>query len=299
MIELTELATTLQDILNNANNPINNYNFNVQTYGYHLDSIVNKKLNQNSIPVYIANQEGDIVPIPNLGQTNYTYDIFIYFPIALKTDFFKLSSYLSTTFVGKILNYGTNSGSGVSNISVPTFGELQNQQMTEFKTWVNTNFNLSVVATEKWACLNFKLYITQLNSGFLFGNQVLSTLSFTYNGTTYSENLVYFSQARNMTADVSSQQALTDYETKALTKNTSYGDSIEVYIQDNDFWHKFIELYESGLLQNRAFTFTRSYAFASGSVSYSKNIILSTSINSYELGTPQTITITMVKKASI
>lgn len=298
MIEINELKKQLSNVLNNINNPLNNYSFNVMTYGMHLDSIANRTLNKNEIPVYIANQDGDVVPIPNLNQVNMTFDIYIYFPIVFKDDFFKLSSYLMSAYVGQNLNYGTLSGNGISNINVPVFGDLEKQQMSEFKTFVNTNFGLQVVATELWSCLNFKLYITQLGSDFVFGNQITSSLSFVFAGTTYSENLVYYSQARNMNADPSSQQALNELETKALTKNTSYGDSMEVYIRDNAFWQEFIYLYENGLLQNQLFTFNRTYLFGT-SVSYSKQVILSAVVNSYELGTPCTITLTVIKEASI
>lgn len=298
MIEINELKEQLSSVLNNINNPLNNYSFNVITYGDHLDSIANRTLNKNEIPVYIANQDGDIVPIPSLNQVNMSFDIYIYFPIVFKDDFFRLGSYLMSTYVGQNLNYGALSGSGISNINVPVFGDLQKQQMNEFRTFINTSFGLEVVATELWSCLNFKLYITQLSSGFIFGNQVTSSLSFTFAGTTYSENLVYYSQARNMNADPSSQQALNDLETLALTKNTSYGDSMEVYIRDNAFWREFIYLYENGLLQNLSFTFTRTYAFST-SLSYSKQVILSAIVNSYELGTPCTMTLTIIKEASI
>src|SRR5690606_19545270 len=140
----------LSSVLNNINNPLNNYSFNVITYGDHLDSIANRTLNKNEIPVYIANQDGDIVPIPSLNQVNMSFDIYIYFPIVFKDDFFRLGSYLMSTYVGQNLNYGALSGSGISNINVPMFGDLQKQQMNEFRTFINTSFGLEVVATELW-----------------------------------------------------------------------------------------------------------------------------------------------------
>lgn len=302
MIDLNELRAKIENILNNKDNetagitnPLSNYHFNVQTYGYHLDNIANKCLNKNVIPVYIANQSGDIVPIPDLKQENLSYDIYIYFPLALKDDFFKINDFLRDCFVGKMLDYGKMSGKGISNINVPNIGSLDNQQMIEFSNWTNTNYNLPILKTEKWCALNFMLYITQISNSLIFGNQIDCSLKFSLNGITYMDTLTRVSAANSMSADITSQQLMSAKETKGIVKNSSYADSIECYAKNNPFWLKLIELCETSELQNILFTYIKTYHIGDNTLTYTKECYLSISVSSAEYGIPLSYTLTFIK----
>lgn len=310
MIRIDELATKLSNILNRIDTEthlisydLSDYNFKVLTYGDYLDKISDKATKENFIPVYIATQQGDFEPIPNLKQVDINFDIYIYFPLDYKNQFFLLTEFLQNVFVGKILDYGTNSGKAISNISVPKIEPIQRLEMKEFKDWSAAVFDMPVDMTSKWGVMSFQLFLTQianlgLENGFILGNQVNSTLSFSYNNITYSEQLVFATDVRNQGADNVAQQLTDEYETKNITKNTSYVDSFNVYCRDNDFWRKFIELFENGLLQNIAFNYSRLYYLTTTHV-YSKTCIITSCDSSNELGEPKIFTIGLSKKEVI
>ena len=175
MIVLDEIALKLSELLNDPlyGNPAD-FSFVVETAGVHLDTI--KKEDKNFIPVFISSFGGTFNPVPNLKELTATVQVTLYFPVRFKEEFYALNDFLAENLVGKYLNWGSNSGKCVSNISLPTFGEIQNLDLNEFKQWVSSVYRKEISITEPYMSMNFSLYLTSASSSFVFGNDVSLTL---------------------------------------------------------------------------------------------------------------------------
>ncbi len=310
MIEIQELQDTLNKMLNGKLNPnnikigdyVDGFEFVALSYAQYLDSIYNLKTNKNAIPVYISEPNGTVEPIPQLGEINMEYGITLYFPIRLKEKFFKLMNYFIDVFAGRLLEIGTNSGFALCNLTVPTFGEIETQEFTQFSDYMNNHYKMAINKTEMWGTYSFTLYFHQLrglgtDNGFILGNQVSYKLNFTHDNVEYSEDVVLTSSARNYISDPVSQQIMGESETLSLNKNSSYGDSIQVYAKNSIFWNKFRDLFENGELQDIVFTLYKTYAY--DNKTYTKELILTSCPQSIEYGTAITYTFAFCKKASI
>lgn len=310
MVDIQDLQSKLNKMLNGKENPnnirisdyISDYEFIVLSYAQYLDSIYNTKTNKNSIPVYISEPSGTIEPIPQLKEINMEYTITLYFPIVLKDVFFKLMNYFIDVFSGRMIDFENDSGSALCNITVPTFGEIGEQEFVQFRDYLNNHYKLPTQRTEMWGSYSFTLYLHQLSNlnkenGFILGNQISYKLSFTYNNKTYSDDIVLTSSARNYTGDPVSQQIMGEYETLSLNKNSSYADSIEVYAKNNDFWNTFRDLYENGLLQNVDFKLIKTYEY--DNAQYTKDLILVSCPQEIEFGEALSYTFVFSKKAVI
>ena len=310
MINFNELSTKLQNILNGIDsetlsitNPLSAYQFKTNIFGSHLDSIADKNTKKNVFPIFISNEEGNIDPVKALKAVESNFTIYFYYPAKYKDDFNLLPEYLLNIFVGKILNYGLLSGYAISNISVPEFSQLERQQMKQFRDDISSIYNLPVDETQIWLSMSVVLTLNQYANlgkanGFIVGNQITDTLSFTDGGTTYSENLVYLNDETSHKSDCINQQDITETETSSLSKNSSKTTQLEVYMRDNTFWNKFIELFENGEMQNREFTFTRTYNLTTNHV-YTHTFIVDTINSLYVIGELSYATLIFVKKASV
>lgn len=310
MIEIQELQEMLNKMLNGKLNPnnikisdyVNGFEFAVLSYAQYLDSIYNLKTNKNTIPVYISEPSGTVEPIPTLGEINMEYAITLYFPIRLKEKFFKMMNYFIDVFAGRLLEIGTNSGFALCNLTVPTFGEIGNQEFTQFSDYMNNHYKMAINKSELWGAYNFTLYFHQVKglgtaNGFILGNQVSYKLNFEIDNIKYSEDVVLTSSARNYISDPVSQQIMGESETFSLNKNSSYSDSIQVYAKNSIFWNKFRDLFEDGKLQDVVFTLDKTYAYDNRT--YSKDLILTSCPQSIEYGSAITYTFAFCKKASI
>ena len=175
MIVLDEIALKLSELLNDPlyGNPAD-FNFMVETAGVHLDTI--RKEDKNFIPVFISSFGGTFNPVPHLKELTATVQVTLYFPVRFKEEFYALNDFLAENLVGTYLNWGSNSGKCVSNISLPTFGEIQNLDLNEFKQWVSSVYRKEISITEPYMSMNFSLYLTSASASFVFGNEVTLTL---------------------------------------------------------------------------------------------------------------------------
>lgn len=315
MVDIQDLQAKLSKMLNRLENPnnikisdyISDYEFIVLSYAQYLDNIYNTKTNKNMIPVYISEPSGSVEPVPTLGEINMEYNIMLYFPISLKDTFFKLMNYFIDAFAGRFIDFENNSGVALCNISIPTFSEIGEQEFKQFEDYLANHYKLPTTRTEMWGAYSFTLYLHQLNDlgkqgGFILGNQISYILGMTLEDKTiYTEDVVLTSSARNYVSDPISQQLMGELETKALNKNSSYGDSMQVYIRDNEFGRKFIDLFERGELQNVIFTIMKRYTFHdekgnAGTKEYPRNMVLTSCSEPIEFGSALTFTLTFAKK---
>ncbi len=310
MVDIQDLQAKLNKMLNGLDNPnnikisdyISDFEFKVLSYAEYLDAIYDKKTNKNAIPVYISEPSGTIEPVPTLGEINMEYNITLYFPIRLKDTFFKLMNYFIDVFAGRFIDFEGNSNVALCNITVPSFSEIGEQEFVQFQDYLTNHYKIPTMRTEMWGAYNFTLYLHQLKdlgkeNGFILGNQITYKLAYTYSSTTYEENVVLTSSARNYVSDPMSQQLMGDLETLAINKNSSFSDSIQVYAKNNTFWNTFRDLYEEGKLQNIVFTLTKTYEY--DNKSFVRNLILTSCPQAIEYGSAITYTFAFAKKAVI
>ena len=176
MIYLNEFCEHLSSVLNSANNPIN-YSYDVQSVGYHVDTIIKDK--RNVIRVFVSSLGATFNPVYNLGEASYSIPITFYFPVRFKDNFFALDAYLHSYYVGATKNIGENSGSAICNLSGAQYGEIQNIDFKEFKSWADNNYSLPIEVMEPYMSMTLTLYLSTIGESYLYGNEVSSKLSFT------------------------------------------------------------------------------------------------------------------------
>lgn len=234
MILITEVAEKLQTILNNAYNPTGLY-FRVETEGFHIDHIkapFNGEETKNFIPVFIYSMGGQYNPVKGLKQGNYTFGIAFYFPVSFKEQMFALNEYLVDAFVGEVINYGPISGKAVSNISVAQFGELVGVDFEQFRVWCSNLYQKPIDVMDTYMSMNISLYLSNAADGLLYGNDIKTSLSFTYDDKTYTLSEVDIDgaslQSNSQAQSEQEENALTP-ESDSLPFGTTYGASFKIY----------------------------------------------------------------------
>lgn len=236
MIILTEVAKKIQDILNGTDsetshlsNPTD-FEFVVNTEGFHIDSIASAENKRNFIPVFISSMGGQFNPVKGLKQGSYSIPIVFYYPVRFKDNFFALGDFLVDVFVGTILNYGTVSGKAVSNISVPQFGEIQDLDFVQFKKWVSDTYSRPIDYNELYLTMNITLYLSNAASGLIYGNDIKTSFSFTYGETTYTDEEVRFDSASiQSNSQTQSEQEEGTNEADSIPFGTSYASSFKLF----------------------------------------------------------------------
>lgn len=171
MIYLTEIQEKLNDILNGDGNPTD-FLYRVETVGFHLDHVYDNESKKNFIPVFISPLGGSVNPVPGLKQVNLNVPLTFYFPVRFKEDMFALYGWLVEVFTGQILEYGEEKKKALSNVSVPTYGEIQNMDFGEFKKWVSDTYQMPLEVMEPYLSMQFTLYIQASGDEFIYGNSV-------------------------------------------------------------------------------------------------------------------------------
>ena len=184
MINLKEIADTLSEVLNSANNPLRIENervaFLVATEGYRIDKIDDRKLGKNLIPVFVGASGGENQPIPNLSQQSKSVNIAIHYPIKYKDIFYQLETYLDDEFVGKVRNMGTTTKGCLVSLSTAQFGEIVKGNFEQFANWANNTYERTIDDTQNWYSMILTLYATKMNDGYIFGNEISFALKMTY-----------------------------------------------------------------------------------------------------------------------
>lgn len=292
MVLLSEIAEKLQTLLNAAED-FNQYQFEVETQGFHIDRIYDKTTGKNFIPVFISSLGGEHNPIPNLKESNYSIPVTIYFPVRFKNDFFALNEFLEDYFVGKQINYGEITGSCLSNISVTQYGEIQELDLKEFKDWVGSIYKLPIEVREMWMSMTFTLYLSQLGSDFKFGND--GDLTLTYGSYTDS-NVVFDDYSLQSMGEPAAQQILdADIpESDGLIANTSYSTGFKIYYKSNTMYKAILKDWFDGKHQTMVFTIT----FTFDSQVFTRTCYLVSVNGVFKKGVPVTLTLALGKKES-
>lgn len=314
MIILSEVAQKLENILNgldeetqNLNNPTN-FNFQVETEGFHIDHIKQANREGNFVPVFISSMGGQFNPVKGLKQGSYSFSIIFYFPVRFKNDFFALGDFLVDAFVGTILNYGEISGKAVSNISVPQFGEIQNLDFNEFKKWVTNVYEKGLEVMEPYMSMQINLYLSNAASGLIYGNDVKVDLSITFpNGdaqkTYVLEDIDWDGSSLQSNTQPSPEQEEGTNESSAIPFGTSYGMSFKVYPNINAlaknetnkyFYRELLKVWLAGDIQ----TLTALLTFRFGSddeLVFTRNCFIQSIVSPIEKGQLFSLTLTFSK----
>lgn len=270
MIILNKVAEKLQNILNGTDTEVGtngtvvqidnptDYQFVVATQGFHLDKIYDKDTGRNFIPVFISSMGGAYNPVPNLKQATYTIPITIYFPVRFKEDFFALSDYFASIFVGQKLTYGGEKA--ISNISVSQYGEIQEMDLDQFREWVEEKYRRAINIHEPFMTMNFTLYLSNADSDYVFGNDITASLSYVLNTTTYTDSSLTFADGSLQShSEPSSEQLLGTNESQSLPSGTSYGSSFAVMVKNTTFYQTLIQEWFNGNIQTMSFNLSLSF----------------------------------------
>lgn len=248
MFVLEEIAKKIEDVLNGFES---DYEFSVATQGYHFDKIANHKTGKNFVPVFIELMSGDNEPIPGLNMASYDIETTIYFPVRFKHDFFMLQDKLNNAFCGQVINVGELTGKCVSNLSVPTYGEIQDLDLNEFRDWVETIYRKEISVSEPYQTMTFTLYFGTVKQGIPFGNNVEYYLSFSYedNSTTiemHEVKLLWDIPSSQLDVSTVGQQLFLHARQGVLPSITTRARSIMFYADNNDTIATLFKLYFSG-----------------------------------------------------
>lgn len=181
MIYITEFGNKIENILNGidiSETRPTDLLFKVATSGFHIDHIKDKNSKKNFIPVFVNSLGGEFNPIPKLNNTTQTFSITIYFPVEKKEEMFAMVGYIGSQLIGKMIDYGELSGKGLTNISVPEYGEIQNLDFVQFKKWAKDIYAEECIEEKPYMSMVFRVYVSTIGSSFMWSNNVQYGLRF-------------------------------------------------------------------------------------------------------------------------
>lgn len=303
MINLEELQKKISNILNGLDtetsgndNPCDDFYFLVKTYGTRLENVSNYTLKRNVIPVYINLVDSSVEPIEDLGEIDTTYELYIYFPLQYKEQFFDLGKFLVNCFNAKTLSYGTNSGNALTTLSIPELNDIEDVQLGELNSFLQQDFNLPIKKTEKWGVLTFQLFFYQVanlgeEDGFMYGNEIKYNLTY----KSLSEDIVATQRVINYQGDTYAEQNFAESETGSIIKNGTTTWTINPYVRNNAFWKQFLLDFENGDLYNQTCVLKTTTPFGI----YQRELLITSCISADTIGELKTCTITLTKKIGV
>lgn len=245
MIILTDVANKLNELLNNAED-FNQYQFEVETQGFHIDHIYDKTTGKNFIPVFISTMGGTNNPVPDLKQSEYSIPITFYFPVRFKDDFFALNEFLNDTFVGKFITFGTQKAR--CNVSIASYGEIQQMDFKEFKEWVGDLYKLPIDVMEMWMSMNITLFLTTSGSSFIYGDNVKIKKVTVYNGSTKileDSSPLIIERADIASLENAPQQLLGETHIKGYPANLGYTKELPLIVKNTSEYRALFDILEN------------------------------------------------------
>lgn len=308
MVQTEEVALTLQNILNGVDTNISSsyvpkYQFLVVYDGYYVDKLYDMSTGNNFIFVYIDKNDGTITPIPDLKGVYMDYSVCFFFPVSIKQDICDVMDYLISILPGEVINYGTNSGYCLTNITPGDFGGFERITFQLFQNIVNKIYRKPVEFTqETFMTLNFALYLASANNinvydednpGYVFGNSVQITL--TYNN--YSDDSPTFinSSIAQSSSEVAQQILGGVKETSGMATTTTLSTGLQVYVKNSNFYRQLLgDMFQSNI-QNQTIQVTIS--IPPMNLTYTRNMYLSRSGLTIQRGSLLILTFTYERSA--
>lgn len=246
MIIITDVANKLNELLNGASG-FEQYQFEVETQGFHIDHIFDKESGKNFIPVFISTMGGTNNPVPNLKQAEYTIPITFYFPVRFKNDFFALNEFLIDAFVGKFITFGTQKAR--CNISIATYGEIQQLDFKEFKEWVNSYYKTPIEVMEMWMSMNITLFLSTAGGDFIYGDDVkIKKVKVVYDGNqtlVEDTNPLVIERADIASSETAPQQLFGETHIKGYPANLGYTKELPLIIKNESEYRALFNILEN------------------------------------------------------
>ena len=243
---LPEIALKLRDILNDSDAPTDIY-YEVQTPGFHLDSVAIPANKTNFIPVFISSLGGQNNPVPILKQSEATIPIAFYFPVRFKEKAFAIYDYLVGELCGQYLDWGEHSGKAISNISFPRWGEIQDLDLKEFKHWTDDNFDKPIEVMEPFISMEITLSLSAVGSDFIYGNNVkITSIKAMYGGSTIlnDDKPVCIDRAELESSEPAAQQIFDEKYVKGFPSNATYTKQLPLIVKNSSGYFKLLEICE-------------------------------------------------------
>ena len=288
MIYLNEVCAKLEGILNGDGNPAD-FLYEVQSVGYHADSIYDKKSGRNLIRVFVSQMGGNFNPVFNLGEATYSIPITFYFPVRFKEFFFALDAYLHEVFVGAQIDYGANSGKAISNLSVAQYGELQDLDFKEFKNWADNLYQMPIEVMETYMSMTVNLYLSTIGTGYYYGNDITATLSW----GNKELPLMFASGSRQTQTQPNQEQEIGAYEADGLPFSVSSGLSFQIYLSGSDECRELLGDWLSGAYIGKDYEIELTFPYMPN---YTQKVYISSGNLIIQKGQPATLTLTFSKR---
>ena len=247
-MKLDSIVTLISDVLNDVtDNPVNEFYYDVQSTGYHADTAMIQKQGRNIIRVFIAQMGGSYNPVQGLGESTWAIPITFYFPVRFKEQFFRLDEYLHEYFVGRKLADGT-----IANLSVASYGEIQNLDFKEFKNWADNLYKTPIEVMEQYLSMTITLYLSSIDNKYFYGNEVTASLS--WDNKTMALTFVDGSVQTN--SNSVDDQVLGTKEAVGLPYGVAFGASFSFYLSDTTACKDFMDKWKSNWFEDNAIALT-------------------------------------------
>lgn len=271
MIDIQEFVAKIKAVLNGTDSlvsslprPDTSTYFDVRSPELPFaDSVASLENKQTRFPVMVEqNSAGRYEAFPNVNMWSMSLTMTFLFPVANTLAVRNYFEYLASAVNGQQINFGASSGYCVCALGVPTMGQMQYLDMNQYsqvKESVNLIFGKTVNLSREWSTMTCEFYLSgSLNAGqdegLIFGNQIEHSISFVYQGVTYSETLVPVARSVASSAMAYEQQGLSSSLQKGIAQSGAQVATLTCMVRANDFWLKVLALKDSGYLKDTAMT---------------------------------------------
>lgn len=249
-MNLDSIVTLISNVLNNITNTdshrYDDFYYDVQSTGFHADTAMIQKQGRNIIRVFVSQMGGSYNPVQGLGEVTLAIPITFYFPVRFKEEFFYLDEYLHNYFVGRSID------GKIANLSVASYGEIQNLDFKEFKQWADNLYKMPIEVMEQYLSMTVTLYLSSVNEGYLYGNEVTASLS--WDNKTMALTFVDGSVQTN--SNSVDDQVLGTKQALGLPYGVAFGSSFAFYLTNTTECKDFMTKWKTHWFEDEAITLT-------------------------------------------
>lgn len=292
-IQITDLATWFEDLLNNGENVPSDLYFKVAIDGFHLDNVLDKSEGKNFIPVFLRQTGGKYEPIEGIPKYDASFEFTFYFPVRFREQFYAINNWLAKQLVGQthaIDEYKENSL--LFTMDVATFGEINTIDLTQFKEWVETTYQKPMNVSENFMTMTIKIYCSYV-SGF-WGNDLSDiTLVMTHKTTSVVKKIVnkWLINSFSINNTPSSQQLLgVDKYAKNIVNITANTYYFKLLLKDSDLLTMFFNNQLNDYTYRLQFNCLSTYS--ASTINFDKEVILLDAQPNIAYGEPITMALT-------
>ena len=271
MIDIQEFVAKIQAVLNGTDSLVSSLSrpdtstyFDVRSPELPFaDSVASLENKQTRFPVMVEqNSAGRYEAFPDVNMWSMSLTMTFLFPVANTLAVRNYFEYLASAVNGKQINFGSSSGYCVCALGVPTMGQMQYLDMNQYsqvKESINVIFGKTVNLSREWSTMTCEFYLSGSKNagqaeGLIFGNQIEHSISFVYQGVTYSETLVPVARSVASSAMAYEQQGLSSSLQKGIAQSGAQVATLTCMVRANDFWLKVLALKDLGYLKDTAMT---------------------------------------------